>query len=960
MTITVDLATEDVRTGTTSPQTFSHAGAASGVNGVLLSIVHGVSSTDHVSAASYGGVAMSRVQRNTDTATEPGAAEWWFLGSGVPQGTQTVSYTPGSTTDDIHAVAITLLAAADLQVVDSDGVSENVANPSVTLQYGNASCMAFGALYGGGADGGAFAPNANCTTVHDHDLGAFYSEIIRQTTAGTANFAIGGTSTSDDVAFAAVAVSEIPPPAQAPADDFGRFADDDAAFHATLFSGGFQQTEGAPNPDQVQWHWEDDLGPDEQFLIEASFRSQPVDFVPTQQPQDPEFDQGELYDDPVIELAEAMQPVQAQAPPDAPTDDAWPWPAEDATDTTPVPSGYQQAEGAPNPAIDAWDWSETLVDEWESDQVLGADGSAPAPAAPEDAWPWDDAALEHDTPHESGPIVADAPDTSAIADAWSAFEDELLDPFLVEDTGPVSEQPAQQGALPDGWEWRDEDSGDTTPVPSGYQQADASPDVSADSWPFDDAADEAWLDESRPVVADGAAAPAMQPANDDFGQFEVDLPLVPVFETYQQFDGEDQPTSDAWDWDVLAFDEWPDHQTIAPVPPSVDLNTEDAWLRVEEFADDHWQEESAAVVADGEQVRVEDAWDWAEPVDERETRDIIDSSDRPVAPDASVFLNVEDAWPHVDEFADDHYQEESAPVVADGQILTNVVEDGYRYFDDYAEDPWQEESAPVGANGPPADPPHGESWNFDAADQVDQVGVFESYQQSDGEPNAADDAWPWFDDGLEQDPLVESAPVVANGEQVRVDDDWQWDERPFDDWSGDSEPVVADGAAPVSQPLEPEFIEDYLDDELAVTHQADSAPVAEDQPVPADAWPAFEQDAADDWHEEQQPVVPDAGPVLPEDAWQWFEEFVPNEWQEESAVVGPDVPPNPLLNIEDPWDWFDEVGLDEYEHLHRMPEFEIRDVGDERRFIVRGADRRFVVEGEDRRFIVRGERRRFR
>lgn len=209
MTVTVDAATEDVRTLTTSPQTFSHGGAASGVKGVVLAIVHGTSSTDHVSAASYGGVAMTRAQRNVDTATEPGAAELWFLGAGVPQGTQTVSYTPGATTDDIHAVAITLLGADNLEVVDVDGIDNNVANPSVTLQYAGRTCMAFAALYGGGADGSAFAPNANCTTVHDHDLGAFYSEVIRQTTAGSTDFAIGGTSGTDDVAFAAMAVSEV-------------------------------------------------------------------------------------------------------------------------------------------------------------------------------------------------------------------------------------------------------------------------------------------------------------------------------------------------------------------------------------------------------------------------------------------------------------------------------------------------------------------------------------------------------------------------------------------------------------------------------------------------------------------------------------------------------------------------------------------------------------------------------
>lgn len=211
MPVAFDAATEHVRTGTTSPQTFSHTPATlnNDVKGVVLAIVHGGSATDHVSAASYGGIAMTRLQRNVDTATELGAAELWHLGSGIPQGTQTVSYTPGATTDDIHAVVITLTADADTEPVDSDGISENVAGPSVTLQYGGRTCIAIAALYGGGAAPTSFAPNVNCVTVHDHDLGAFYSEIIRQTTPGSADFAIGGTAGSDDVAFAAVAISEV-------------------------------------------------------------------------------------------------------------------------------------------------------------------------------------------------------------------------------------------------------------------------------------------------------------------------------------------------------------------------------------------------------------------------------------------------------------------------------------------------------------------------------------------------------------------------------------------------------------------------------------------------------------------------------------------------------------------------------------------------------------------------------
>lgn len=210
MTITVDLVTEDLRTGTSSPTSWTHNGAASGVKGALLMIVHGTSSTDHVSTAKYGGVTMTRVARFTDTVTEPGAAEIWFLGSGLPQGSRLFSYTAGATTDDILAVGVTLLASTDLVVIDSDGQTENRANPSVTLNYNSRSAMAFAALYSGLTDPTAITVGANCTALSTTDIaGAFTGFFQRQTTAGTADFTIGVTAATDDAGYAAVAVAEV-------------------------------------------------------------------------------------------------------------------------------------------------------------------------------------------------------------------------------------------------------------------------------------------------------------------------------------------------------------------------------------------------------------------------------------------------------------------------------------------------------------------------------------------------------------------------------------------------------------------------------------------------------------------------------------------------------------------------------------------------------------------------------
>jgi hypothetical protein len=220
VTITVDAFSEDIRTGTTSPQTFSHAGAGSGVRGVVIGIIHGTSATDHVSAVSYGGTALTRIVRTTDATTEPGAAELWFLGASVPQGTQTVSYTPGSTTDDIYCGVATLLGDSDLEVIDFDSKtaepSDTVADPQVTLQYTSktgTSAMAFGALYGGGASPAATSMLTGCVALTNQtfgDLGSFYAEMNRQTTAQTATtaFTLGSTANAEDMAYVAMVVAE--------------------------------------------------------------------------------------------------------------------------------------------------------------------------------------------------------------------------------------------------------------------------------------------------------------------------------------------------------------------------------------------------------------------------------------------------------------------------------------------------------------------------------------------------------------------------------------------------------------------------------------------------------------------------------------------------------------------------------------------------------------------------------
>ena len=203
---------ENLRTGTTDPWTWSHTNGTTAPKGVLVAIMHGTTATDHVLTVTYGGVSMTRVQRNTDTATEPGAAEWWFLGSSVPTGTQTVSVDLATaTTDDLHGVSITLEATTNLEVVDVDGLTNtNAANPSVTLQYGGRACRSFSALYSGLTAITSLAAGTGCVAISTSELaGNFTSQAFMQAVGGTSDFAIGVTAVADDVAYAAVAIGEV-------------------------------------------------------------------------------------------------------------------------------------------------------------------------------------------------------------------------------------------------------------------------------------------------------------------------------------------------------------------------------------------------------------------------------------------------------------------------------------------------------------------------------------------------------------------------------------------------------------------------------------------------------------------------------------------------------------------------------------------------------------------------------
>src|SRR3990167_3156912 len=216
-TVVFDAATESIRTATTDPYTFSHTPSGT-PRAVIVTGAHGTESTNCIVSTGvlYGGVEMTFTNTAADTAGEPGRAYMYFLGYGVPTGTQTVSINIDAvgacSTTDMHFVVITYTAASDVMRTTTVVDTENQANPTETLAFGSRSSVAVMVFYSGlgvipltsNCSG-----NGTCTLVADHDFGAFVASVNRGPAAGTADQVMGYTSGTDDVAIVYAAIAEV-------------------------------------------------------------------------------------------------------------------------------------------------------------------------------------------------------------------------------------------------------------------------------------------------------------------------------------------------------------------------------------------------------------------------------------------------------------------------------------------------------------------------------------------------------------------------------------------------------------------------------------------------------------------------------------------------------------------------------------------------------------------------------
>lgn len=194
-----------------SPETFVHTPVGT-PRGVTVGIDFFVG-TGTASAVTYGGVAMSQVisVQSGNANGENGRAEIWFLGTGIPTGAQTVSITHNGSGIINQASCVTVTAAADTVIGDSDSVTGVVDDPSLT-STSSATALRHGVIYTGVGDISGVLAGAGLTAIGNHTNGNRTSRHDRQTTPSSGGFVWGYTTTSaDEVALVVVAVQEAAP-----------------------------------------------------------------------------------------------------------------------------------------------------------------------------------------------------------------------------------------------------------------------------------------------------------------------------------------------------------------------------------------------------------------------------------------------------------------------------------------------------------------------------------------------------------------------------------------------------------------------------------------------------------------------------------------------------------------------------------------------------------------------------
>lgn len=192
----------DARTLGQASGSFSHTPVGT-PRAVIVGVVD--NGTTLVTAVTYGGVALARVDSATDTGGENGCCDLWFLGENIPTGTQTVAITGAH--DECYVATFTADADTEIAAVGTR-LTVDQADPQIAVDSGTRSALRVAVLYSGqNAPSGATVV-ANTTSDMAEDLGNETGFGSHQNSPSTGSFTIGWTSTIEDVAMVAAAIAE--------------------------------------------------------------------------------------------------------------------------------------------------------------------------------------------------------------------------------------------------------------------------------------------------------------------------------------------------------------------------------------------------------------------------------------------------------------------------------------------------------------------------------------------------------------------------------------------------------------------------------------------------------------------------------------------------------------------------------------------------------------------------------
>jgi hypothetical protein len=174
----------------------------------ILALFHVNNNGASASSVTYGGVALAKVDDAVDASGEPVRIEAWYLGAGIPGGTQNLVVTL-NTAEYLSPIIISVAAAADTEVVAFGIRENNQANPQIALDSGARSALRYCGIASGLAAVGNLSPVAGMTAVGSRDHGSIVERYDRRTSAETGSQTIGYTASSDDVAMVALALAEV-------------------------------------------------------------------------------------------------------------------------------------------------------------------------------------------------------------------------------------------------------------------------------------------------------------------------------------------------------------------------------------------------------------------------------------------------------------------------------------------------------------------------------------------------------------------------------------------------------------------------------------------------------------------------------------------------------------------------------------------------------------------------------